>query len=85
MNVPLFVLLSGERIVSHGAPFEGVQVQPINVVTVTEFVSRPAPCDALFVASAKVQGAPPCTTVKSIPAALTNPVRESAVGFASTR
>ena len=83
--MPLFVLLNGEVIVIHGAPLEGVQVQPINVVTATEFTSRPAPCATLFVASANVQGAPPCTTVKSRPAALTRPVRESAVGFASTR
>ena len=66
-------------------PFETLQVQPTSVVTATEPPPAPGPCVALFVASANVQLAGACATVSGRPAMLTTPVRQSAVGFASTR
>lgn len=65
--------------VIHGVPLEGVQVQPTKVVTGNELVTGSGPWVALFVASAKLQGAPNCVTVKFCPAMLTSPVRDSAV------
>jgi hypothetical protein len=79
VTVPLLAFSSGERIVIHGVPFDGVQVHPTRVVTGKELVAGSGPCVALFVASAKLHGAPICVTVKSCPAMLTTPVRDSAV------
>lgn len=74
-------MFAGVSNVTHGGTFDTDQLQPINDVTKSEFVSPPGPCAALFVESAKVHAAPACVTVKLFPAMLTVPVRESAVGL----
>ena len=61
--VPLFVALVAERISIHAFVFDTFHTQPTSVVTATEFVSTPAPCVALFVASVNVQAAPDCVMV----------------------
>ena len=64
----------------HGAPFETLQVQPINVVTETVLLSTPGPCVALLDESWKLHAAP-LRHREGQPATVTVPVRKSAVAF----
>ena len=84
LTLPLLELFRLERIVSHGFVFTTLQVQPTKVVTATELVDEPKVNATLFEASANVQSAPDCETVKLCPATVTTPLRASAVGLAWT-